>query len=300
MFGNERMNKAASNLHSSYKLGLILVTASAIAWSTAGLFTRLISIDTWSMLFWRGFFGAIGVFAVIVILQGKPGLTDFKRLGWPGWAFAIISAAGMLCFIFSLRITTVAHVSIIYATVPLVAAGLAWAFMKERPTSSAVIASLFALIGVGVMVGFGLEGNLFGDLLAFGMTLVMAIMMVISRKYQNIPIMPAACLSALLSGLVAIPMCEGLSLDANELGLVALFGLVNSAIGLSLFTLGARMLPAIETALIGALDAPLAPIWVWLMFSETPSLATLIGGVIVFAAVGGHLIGSNVKQKKGA
>lgn len=294
------MNEMASKLHSSYRLGLILVTASAVAWSTAGLFTRLISIDTWSMLVWRGFFGAAGVLAVIIILQGKEGIADFKRLGWPGWAFAIISAFGMLCFIFSLRITTVAHVSIIYATVPLVAAGLAWGIMRERPASSAIIASLFALIGVGVMVGFGLEGDLFGDLLAFGMTLVMAIMMVISRKYQNIPIMPAACLSALLSGLVAIPMSEGLSVDANELGLLALFGLVNSAIGLSLFTLGARMLPAIETALIGALDAPLAPIWVWLMFSETPSWATLIGGIIVFVAVGGHLTGMGLKQKKGA
>lgn len=294
------MNEMASKLHSSYRLGLILVTASAVAWSTAGLFTRLISIDTWSMLVWRGFFGGVGVLAVIIILQGKTGIADFKRLGWPGWAFAIISAFGMLCFIFSLRITTVAHVSIIYATVPLVAAGLAWAVMHERPASSAIIASLLALIGVGVMVGFGLEGNLFGDLLAFGMTLVMAIMMVISRKYQSIPIMPAACLSALLSGLVAIPMSEGLSVDTTELGLLALFGLVNSAIGLSLFTLGARMLPAIETALIGALDAPLAPIWVFLMFSEIPSWATLIGGIIVFTAVGGHLTGMNLKQKKGA
>ena len=38
------------------------------------------------------------------------------------------------------------------------------------------------------------------------------------------------------------------------------------------------MLPAIETALIGALDAPLAPVWVWLCFAETPSGETLIGG----------------------
>lgn len=277
-----------------------MVTASAVAWSTAGLFTRLITIDTWSMLVWRGFFGAVGVLAVIAVLQGKAGISDFKRLGWPGWAFAIISAIGMLCFIFSLRITTVAHVSIIYATVPLVAAGLAWAFMRERPTSSAIIASLLALIGVGVMVGFGVEGNLFGDLLAFGMTLVMAIMMVISRKYQNIPIMPAACLSAVLSGLAALPMSEGINVSGHELGMLALFGFVNSALGLSLFTLGARMLPAIETALIGALDAPLAPIWVFLVFAEIPSGATLLGGAIVFVAVGGHLVRMNLEQKKGA
>jgi drug/metabolite transporter (DMT)-like permease len=250
------------------------------------------------MLVWRGIFGAIGVLVVIVALQGKTGISDFKRLGWPGWIFAIVSALGMLCFIFSLRITTVAHVSIIYATVPLVAAGLSWIVMRERPTSSAIIASLCALVGVGVMVGFGLEGNLFGDFLAFMMTLVMAIMMVISRQYQDIPIMPAACLSAVLSGLAAIPMSEALNVSTPDLGMLALFGFVNSALGLSLFTLGARMLPAIETALIGALDAPLAPIWVLLIFAEIPSGATLLGGAIVFVAVGGHLISMNLKQKK--
>jgi drug/metabolite transporter (DMT)-like permease len=210
-------------------------------------------------------------------------------MGWPGWLFAIISAFGMVCFIFSLRITTVAHVSIIYATVPLVAAVLAWLMMRERPSCSAIIASIFALIGVAIMVGMGVEGDLFGDFLAFIMTLVMAIMMVMSRKYRNIPIMPAACMSAILSGLVVIPMSEGLAVNAQELGWLALFGVVNSALGLSLFSLGARMLPAVETALIGALDAPLAPIWVWLIFAETPSSATLSGGLIVFVSVAVYL-----------
>jgi hypothetical protein len=45
---------------SGYGIGLILVTASAIAWSTAGLFTRLIPLDSWIMLAWRGIFGALG------------------------------------------------------------------------------------------------------------------------------------------------------------------------------------------------------------------------------------------------
>lgn len=117
------------------------------------------------------------------------------------------------------------------------------------------------------------------------MTLSLAVMMVISRQHQNIPIMPAACISALLSAAVALPLSHGLAVSGHELGLLALFGLVNSAVGLALFTLGARLLPAIETALIGALDAPLAPVWVWLFFAETPSVETLVGGSVVFTAV---------------
>jgi len=33
--------------------GPVLITASAIAFSLAGLFTRLIDLDVWTVLFWR-------------------------------------------------------------------------------------------------------------------------------------------------------------------------------------------------------------------------------------------------------
>jgi drug/metabolite transporter (DMT)-like permease len=60
-------------------------------------------------------------------------------------------------------------------------------------------------------------------------------------------------------------------------------------LGFGLFALGARWLPPTETALITALDAPLAPFWVWLVFGETPGTATMIGGIIVMVAVATHL-----------
>jgi drug/metabolite transporter (DMT)-like permease len=284
------MTDSATLPSSSYRLGLTLVTASAIAWSTAGLFTRIISLDVGTMLVWRGLFGALGILAVAIALQGRGAISDYRRMGWPGWLFAVISAFGMLCFITSLRMTTVAHVSIIYATVPFVAAAMAWLVIGERPSRSAIVASVVSLAGVAIIVGFGTEGSLSGDALAFGMTLSLAAMMVISRRYKDIPTMPAACVSALLSSAVAIPFSQGLAVGGYDLGLLALFGLVNSAIGLALFTLGARMLPAIETALIGALDAPLAPIWVWLFFAETPGVETMTGGAIVFAAVLTHIL----------
>ncbi len=284
------MTDATLTPQANYRLGLVLVTASALAWSTAGLFTRIIALDVATMLVWRGMFGALGILAVAVAMQGRAAFSDFGRMCWPGWIFAIISALGMLCFITSLRLTTVAHVSIIYATVPFVAAGLAWLFIRERPTKSAVIASLVSLAGVAFIVGFGAEGSLTGDILAFGMTFALAAMMVISRRYPDIPTMPAACISGLLSADLAIPFSPGLAVSGADLGLLALFGLVNSALGLALFTLGARLLPAIETALIGALDAPLAPIWVWLFFAKFPGAETMLGGAVVFAAVLTHIL----------
>jgi drug/metabolite transporter (DMT)-like permease len=273
-----------------HRLGFTLVTASAVAWSTAGLFTRLIPVDSWTMLAWRGILGALGLAAVLALLPQQGTWRSLRSLGWLGWFFVLQSSAGMILFLTALRATTVAHVAVIYATVPFIAAALGWLVMRERPASGAVTSSLIALAGVAVMVGLGRDGGLSGDLLALGMTITMAVAMVVARHFPAMPFLHASCMSALLSGLISLPFGNPLGVSGHDLMLLTLFGLATFAVGLPLFTLGARLLPAVETALIGSLDAPLAPLWVWLAFKETPSASTLIGGSIVFAAVGIHLV----------
>ena len=273
-----------------YRLGLLLITISAIAWSTAGFFTRLIPLDTWTLLLWRGIFGALGILVFMAVSAPKASLVGFRNMGYAGWSFVVVGTIGMLCFIASLRLTSVAHASVIYATVPLIAAALAWLVMREKASASAMLASLAALVGVAVMVGLGNDGSLAGDLLALGMTACMAIIMVIARRHQGIPMLPAACLSAVLSAVVVLPFAQWNIPSGADLLNLALFGLVNSALGLALFAIGSKMLPVAETALIGALDAPLAPVWVLIAFGEVPGTGTVVGGVIVFSAILAHMV----------
>ena len=270
--------------------GFLLVTASAVAWSTAGLFTRLIPLDAWTLAAWRGILGALGLAAVMTLIPGAGSWRSLRRLGGLGWFFVLQSVAGMIFFLTALRHTTVAHVAVIYATAPFIAAGLEWLVMRERPGIGAVASSAIALAGVALMVGWAREGGALGDLLAFGMTLTMAVAMIIARHFPEMPFLPASGMSALLSGVVAWPLGSALQVTPHDLVLLALFGVATFAVGLPLFTLGARHLPAIETALIGALDAPLAPLWVWWACAEVPSRTTLIGASVVFGAVGLHLV----------
>lgn len=69
------------------------------------------------------------------------------------------------------------------------------------------------------------------------------------------------------------------------IGFPIAFGIVNTIAGAALFILGSRCLPAVETALISALETPMTPLWVWLAFVETPPPLTLLGGAIVLTAV---------------
>ncbi|MGL4281376.1 MAG: EamA family transporter, partial [Albidovulum sp.] len=101
---------------------------------------------------------------------------------------------------------------------------------------------------------------------------------------------PAAALSALLSAAASLPFANLTLPEPSQMALLIGFGIVNSSLGFALFLLGSRRIAPIETALISALDAPLAPLWVWIFFAETPSQATLLGAALVFAAVFGHIV----------
>ncbi|WP_162914033.1 DMT family transporter [Taklimakanibacter lacteus] len=271
-------------------LGWILVGLSAVAWSTAGFFTRLITEDVWTMLFWRGVFGGLAFLVMVAVTHRGKVLQAYAGLGGGGLLLAVTSGLGMIAFISSLMLTTVADVYVIYATVPFITAGVAWLILGERASWSVLAASALALIGVVVtLTGAAYGGSLIGQFIAFLMTLTMALMAVILRWKRDIPVMPALGLSAWIAAFVAFWFCQPFNVSTFDLAMLALFGVTQSALGLLLFGLGSRMVPAAEATLLTAIDIPLAPLWVWLAFGEMPGFPTLAGGVIVLAAVAGHM-----------
>lgn len=274
----------------AHRHGILLLLGATLAWSTSGLFARAIPLDTPTVILWRGLAGAAGLFATLWWLRGAEGFRDFRRLGWAGWAYALSSGLGMLLFVGSLKATSIAHVAIIYATLPFVAAFLGWWLLKEPPGRAGILAAGLALVGAAVMVGLGGDGTLIGDLMAFGMVLAMAGLILIGRGSPATPTLAAGTLSAVWAPLAMVPFASLSGLDAPNLILMAGFGLINSTLGFALFALGSRHTTPVETALIGALETALTPVWVWLVFHETPTTPTLIGGAMVMAASVGHIL----------
>lgn len=276
------------NQTGSYRLGVALVTAAALFWSLAGIFPRIIHADTPTMLLWRGLFGCLLMFAYMVYEAGSGAFVRLARMDRFSVLYALIGAFAMQLFIASFRYTSVAHGAVIYAVVPFMAGALGRLMLGEAPSKTAIASSLIALLGVAIMVGSGQgEGHISGDLMALASTFAMATLMVLGRKYLSIDLLAAACLSTLLSAMISYPFSGALPSSVDLLWLAA-FGMVNQAAGFICFSYGSRLLPPTETALIGALDAPLAPLWAWLLFSVVPVQATLIGGGIVFFAVMAH------------
>ena len=267
-------------------LGTVLLTASAVAYSSAGFFTRLIEVDAWTLLFWRCLFAGLFLAAMVAVQERGRFLHAFRVIGLAGALVAVFSAVATICFLNAMRLTTVADVMVVDAATPFVTAGVAWLLIGERERARTLIATVAALAGVAVMAGKALEeGRILGDLLALATVLLMSTVLVLIRRQRGVNMVPAVCLSAFLCSLLVAPFASPLQVDARELCLLVLFGTGQFGLGLLLLALGTPLVSATRGALIGVLQTPLGTLWVWLAFAETPATATLIGGAIVLAAV---------------
>jgi drug/metabolite transporter (DMT)-like permease len=277
---------ATARRASSARSGDTLVLASAVAFSTAGYFARLIEQDVWTVLFWRGIFGGLLIGGYIIWCHRGATLAAIRSIGLVGLFAAACSTVATICFVNALRLTTVADVNIIYATSPFVAAGLAWAWTGARERRSTLLASLATLVGVAVMFGAAWhDSHIAGDLLAVAMTVLMAMMMVVIRHRRSVSMLPAACLSAFLSAVAVLPVAHPATAFGPHFIWFVLFGTTQFGLGLLLLTMGTRLISATRSALISALEVPLACVWVWAAFNEVPSLASCAGGAIVMLAV---------------
>ncbi len=288
---------AASSQH---RTGIALVVAAAIAWSTAPFFTRLLPFDSWTILFWRGLFAGGLITIILLLTQGRAGLRDLVGMRGSGWLVAGLSTLGMVSFIPSLQLTSVANVAAIAAAGPFAAAALAWIWLREAARLRTLLASLVAFCGVAVIVGAAAApSDLRGVGLACLMTLAVAAMTVAIRRYRQTSMVAAAALSNILGSIVSIPFAHGItSVTASDILVLAMFGCCQVAMGLTLFVLGSRLLPSGQAALIAPLETPLMPFWVWLAFHEVPTSRALVGGALVMGAVIADIIGDTWAQRQ--
>ncbi len=271
--------------------GIALVTLATIAWSSGGVFTRLLPFDMWTIVFWRGIFGASFVGAFTIWRFGRELPAIIARMGASGILIVFCLTTGITVFVPAFQMTSVANAFTIYASVPFMTAAVAWLWMRERPSGRTMIASAVALAGIVVMLGPGAGGPRLGDFYAGITTLSMAVMTVAIRRSRHIEMLPVAWLAAILSTLIALPLAQHLGeLSTRDYLVAAGFGLGPMTLGMMLYVIGSALIPATLSVLINTMEAPIGALWAWLVIAEVPASSTFIGGAIVLAAVFGRLL----------
>ena len=283
----------------SYGVGVLCVFAAALAWSTAGLFTRVVSTDIPTTLLWRSMFGGGSVVLIYILVKKPRSFRELFQFKLGEFVIALLSALGMMCFISAFFFTSIANVSFVYGAMPLVTMLIAWLALNDPLTATGLISTVLSGSGVAVLVWGGQNfGDLLGIGLAFLMTFFMAAVTVAAKFFPNADAMKSAYLSGFIAAILVLPFSQSMSASSQDLVWLALYGLVNVGLGFGVYLLGVSRVPALAAALIGLSEIPLAPIWAFLLFDERITIPMIAGGSSVLIASVIYILASTAETPK--
>jgi drug/metabolite transporter (DMT)-like permease len=265
--------------------GQAAIALAAIAWSTAGLAQRQLDATPVTQVAGRAAFAALALFALVVATERTSTLRAFGRMGRWGLAMTVFLAVSSGVFLLSLNYTTVANVLFMQAAAPMIAALLGWVFLRERIDGRTWVSLLLAGAGVVLMAAGSVSAGTAAILLPLLMTASFAAVIVIARHRREVSMMPATCASQVLVVAACLPFVDRASIGDGDWAVLAALGIGQMGVGLALLTVGARLIPPAQVAVISLLEIVLGPLWVWLAYEERPTAATVAGGVVVVAAV---------------
>jgi drug/metabolite transporter (DMT)-like permease len=289
--------------------GVAMAVAGIVVLSPDALCVRLLDVDQWSLLFWRGLGMFAGLAVLLGLVHGRGAPRVLASLGRPGVRLALTFSASNILFITALTHTSVANTLAIISTAPVWGALLSRFFLGERLPRRTWIAAVLAVFCVGLIVsanldvfGRGRGTSLFGDLAALVESVFMAASFVLARRSSGVDMTPCVGLAGLLTALVAAPLAGPAALAAvlvpARLPVLLVLVLFILPVSFWLLISAPRRIPAPEVNLIMLLEMVLGPFLVWLVLGEEVAAPTLAGGTGLLVVLGAHF-GLGLRSARG-
>ena len=276
--------------------GSLLAFVAVMFITPDSLFIRLSSIDTWSLVFYRGAIPFVTVFLAMLIIYKQNFFTILFNSGYHGIIYILTFSVTNITFVVSIQNTNVANTLVMIAMAPMLSAILGAIFLKEPPDKKTWIAIGITFLAAVYIFYDSLQlGNIYGDILGLITALGLAVGAVTIRSAKKKNLVPAAVVGKMFVAIFAIFFVESFVLDHKDLIIVPLMCLMCVAIPFVLVTIAPRFIPAEEVNLFFLLETIIGPLWVWLIIKEQPSIETIQGGLIIILTIAIH---SFLKLKK--
>ncbi len=272
---------------SQHAKGLIITALGVLIISPDGLLTRLILVDHWTLIFWRGLFLSFGMLLIANMVHPHNTWQKYKTMGWVGLAMVLVYSMGTISFVTAITHTSVANTLIILSTTPLFAALIAWLSLREPITARTWSAILLVSFGVFVISSDteNQASSLFGDLAAMTGAFFLAVGFTVVRRFPGIAIFPVISVGGFFTALLVLPLAQPLSVTQADMGYLIVMGFYMLPVGAALMYLGPKYIPASEVGLMLLLESILGPVWVWLALGEQPGIRTFIGGAVILSTL---------------
>jgi drug/metabolite transporter, DME family len=276
--------------------GVLYGAMAGVALSLGGLIVRLMSADTsgWQMLTWRSLAFAALMFTIALVRTRSPRqvIRNIAGAGWLGVGVALTVGLGQIAYLMGLIHTSVANVTFLLGSAPIVVAFAGWLVLGERLSGMGVMTLGAAMFGIAIMFSSGVSGgDALGVAYAAGALVAYASMVLLLRKAGPIDTFAVTGVGGLLSAGISIWVAGGdMAIIPADAALSIVSGVFQVGAGFALIALAARYIKAAEVTLLVLLETILGPLLVWIFISETPAPVTLGGGAIVILSVAAFAI----------
>lgn len=267
--------------------GLVATHIAVLLFGLVGLFAKVVALPAIILVLGRTFFSSAFLGAYLTVKRQKFALKtrgDYVLIVFAG----IILAMHWTSFMQSIQVSTVAVGTLTLATFPLFSAVLEPLLFHEKMRISDIACALVMLGGVACIVDdFSLEGPmaqgvLWGLLSAF----TYALLSLANRKFSSG--YPASLVSFYEQATATVVLLPALfvlkpSFTALDIGMLAIMGIVFTAIAHTLFIGGLRTVKVRTAGIITGLESVYGVVAALLFLGEIPGIREVIGGAIILA-----------------
>jgi len=273
-----------------HRRGLLITGLGGLALSFDIPLIRSSQGEVWSLLALRSLCTFAVALVAWVVLNKFLGRRIALIPGKAGLLAGVFYGLGTFTFLLSVFNTATANVVFIVAFTSMFAAVLSWIFLKERPSNATLVTMAVMVFGVGLIVHDGLKsGNFFGDAMAVCSALLLACAITVSRASgKDMGLVPLA--TAIFPCVIGYLLSPSEGLAIAHPGFIMFDGLIMIPLAFFCLATGPRYLSAPEVGMFYLLETILAPIWIWIAFTEVPTMQTLLGGAVLILALVGHSI----------
>tara|TARA_B100000686_G_scaffold322519_1_gene376401 strand:+ start:439 stop:1296 length:858 start_codon:yes stop_codon:yes gene_type:complete len=277
--------------YSNQKKGMILAFTGIAFITPDSLLIRLANLESWNLIFYRGFIPFLVVFIGLLIIYKTKLIKEIVNNGWHGLAYACVFTITNIMFVISIENTNVANTLVMIALAPMLSAIISFVFLKENPDPKTWVAIVITTLAVIYIFYDALDaGDFLGNFLGLVCATGLAVGAVIIRSVKKISLVPSAMLGKLMVALIALLFVDQLKLEGYDLTIIPLMCIMCVAIPFVLVTLAPRYITAAEVNLFFLLETILGPVWVWFVIHEQPSIETIMGGTVIVFTIAIHSI----------
>jgi drug/metabolite transporter (DMT)-like permease len=258
----------------------LCLVGAALLFSTGGLGIKAVDAPALAVAACRS---AIAAAALLVLLRPR---------GWrwtPSLAAAVATyAACLTTFVVATKWTTAANAVFLQFSGVVWVLLLAPRFLGEPRSTRDAAAVAVALAGLALLLLAKLEPPGAGDAVALVSGVFYAALIMLLRRERGGGAEAAVTVGNAVAAAVLLPIVlgtSGLKLSAASVGILVWLGVFQIGAANALMTRGLRHVAAAPAALIGMLEPVANPVWVLLAIGETPPAASVLGGLMVVAAV---------------